>query len=242
MLSKEDINLFLESLDQSITGKVEIFLIGGGAMSLKGLKPATIDIDLVLKTKNEFENLKSGLLKLGFKIDEEIHDINVYKEAVMVFLRGVSRVDVFVKNIVGMLDFTDAMEKRSTLFKQYSNLCVKLSSNEDIFLLKSLSDREKDLPDNLTLIDSGLNWDAIINECVEQHRKKTKWVFWLFETICRIENKYEVSIAAKSKIFRVCRDNWDKRPSDFMFEFEKDLIKKHIPNPEQREIIKALKD
>jgi len=240
LLGKDDISTFLEELDKSISEKIEIFLIGGGAMALKDLKPATVDIDLVINTKHEFEALKSGLLKLGFKIDEELHDIDVYKQAVMVFLKGASRIDVFIKSIVGMLDFTKAMEERSTSYKQYTNLGVKLSSNEDIFLLKSLSDREKDLPDNRLLIGTGLNWSVIIKECVEQHRKDTKWVFWLFEQICRIENRYDLIVAAKTRIFKVCQDNWDKRPSDFMLEFNHELIRKHIPMPEQKVVLKEL--
>ena len=129
----------------------------------------------------------------------------------------------------------------ATLYKEYSNLTIKLSSNEDVFLLKSLSDREKDLPDNRMLIDTGLDWNVILKECVEQHRQDTKWIFWLFEQICRIENKYDVAIAAKPKIFNVCRNNWNKRPSDFMTEFGDEIIKKHIPMPKQRDILEAKK-
>ena len=242
MLNKDDINIFLDTLDKSISKKIEVFLIGGGAMALKGLKPATVDVDVVVKTKREFEILKGGLLKIGFEIDEEVHDKNIYKQAVMVFLKGISRVDVFIKSIVGMLDFTSAMEERSTLYKQYTNLSLRLSSNEDIYLLKSLSDREKDLPDNRMLIDTGLDWNVILKECVKQHRKDTKWVFWLFEQTCRIENKYDISVPAKIRILNVCKDNWSKKPSDFMLEFDIDLIKKHIPMPEQKEIIDAKKN
>ncbi len=241
MLSKDDIKVFLENLDKNISEKITVYLIGGGSMALKELKLATVDIDVVVKTKKEFEILKSGLLKVGFGIDEEAHDKNIYKQAVMVFLKGISRVDVFIKSIVGMLDFTETMEERATLYKEYSNLTIKLSSNEDVFLLKSLSDREKDLPDNRMLIDTGLDWNVILKECVDQHRQDTKWVFWLFEQICRIENKYDISIPAKPRIFNVCKDNWDKRPSDFMTEFDEEIIKKNVPSSEQKEIINAKK-
>lgn len=238
MLGKDDIQTFLQDLDKFISKDITIFMIGGGAMALKGLKPATVDIDLVLKTKAEFETLKSGLLKLDYKIDEELHDVNVYKQAVMVFLKGKSRVDIFIRSIVGMLDFTETMEKRSSLFKDYDNLNVRLSSNEDIFLLKSLSDREKDLPDNRTLIQTELDWNVIIKECVEQHRRETKWVFWLYEQICRIEDKFDLHISAKNRIFKVCQDNWSNKPSDFMLEFDDELIKKHVILPEQKEILR----
>jgi len=239
MLSKDDIKVFLENLDNNLSENITLYLIGGGAMSLKGLKAATVDVDLVVKTKKEFEALKTGLLKIGFEIDEEVHNKNIYKQAVMVFMKGISRVDVFIKSIVGMLDFTEAMEERATQYKEYSNLTIKLSSNEDVFLLKSLSDREKDIPDNRILIDTGLNWDVILKECVEQHRQDTKWIFWLFEQICRIENKYSISIPAKPRIFNICKDNWDKKPSDFMIEFDDET--KYVPSSERKKIIKSKK-
>ncbi len=225
-LDKGEIIDFLEYLDKSISKKLTVFLIGGGAMSLKNLKESTIDIDIVVNSRKDFNVLKHGLLKIGFKIDKEIHEIRAYHNAVMVFLKDSSRIDIFIKTICGMLDFTQAMEERADLFKHFEKLTVKLASNEDILLLKSLSDREKDLPDCRALIETGLKWNIILKECIKQHRKDTKWVFWLYEQLCRVENKYDITIPAKLRVLKVCEKNWKFKPQDFMHDI--DNIDKHI--------------
>lgn len=242
IFDKDSIHKFLSELDLKLNKRLIIFMIGGGAMCLKNLKANTFDIDIIVKTQKEFNILKQTLLKLGFKIDEDVHDTRIYNQAMMVFFKGSSRIDVFVKSICGMLDFTYAMEERASLFKKFKKLTVKLASNEDILFLKSLSDREKDLPDCRNLIETGLKWDIILKECISQHRKDTKWIFWLFEQICRVASKYNITIPAKSKMLKICLDNWDKKPDDWMVDFSDEQIKKHIPKKYQSELLKSLKE
>ena len=45
--------LFYE-IDENLTDKVNVYIIGGAALLFEGLKPATKDIDLILKDKDEF--------------------------------------------------------------------------------------------------------------------------------------------------------------------------------------------
>ena len=163
-------------------------------MTLRGLKAGTVDVDIIVDSRRLFETLKSGLLQIGFSIDEQLHDIAVYQQAMMVFLKESSRVDVFIKTICGMLDFTDDMRTRAKAYRHYDKLAVTLAANEDIFLLKSLAGREKDLPDCHALSQTGLRWHLIINECVCQHRPDSKWVFWLF-------NRYAVWKIASIHMF-----------------------------------------
>jgi len=94
---------------------------------------------------------------------------------------------------------------------------------------------------SFVFIDAGLDWNTIIEECVAQHKKDVKWIFWLYEQICRIEEDKEITIPKKKDMFKICRDNWAKRPSDFMLEFDEEIIKKHTPIPEQKDVIEAKK-
>lgn len=152
-----------------------------------------------------------------------------------------SRIDVFLKVICNQLEVSEGMISRSTEHKTYGNLKVMLVSPEDIFLFKSLTDRKQDIDNCFAFIDAGLDWDIIIKECVSQHRKDVKWIFWLYEQICRIEEEKDITIPKKTGVFKVCRDNWKERPSDFMLEFSEDIIRKHIPMPEQKEVLEAKK-
>ncbi|MCH8873700.1 hypothetical protein IH824_13185 [candidate division KSB1 bacterium] len=93
----------------------------------------------------------------------------------------------------------------------------------------------------MTLLDTGINWDIILKECVSQHRKHVKWIFWLYEQLCRIEEAKKITIPEKSRVFKICTDNWSKKPSDFMFDLGEEQIKKNIPKKYQNEILKNSK-
>lgn len=58
--------------DAQLTGPVDAYLIGGGAMSYAGLKGATKDIDLVLRTDAELDVLARALEALDYEIVTEV--------------------------------------------------------------------------------------------------------------------------------------------------------------------------
>ena len=133
------------------------------------------------------------------------------------------------------------MIKRSTEYKKYGKIKVMLVSSEDMFLSKSLTGRPQDIDDCFVFIDAGLDWKIILDECVSQHREQAKWIFWLYEQMCRIEEAKGITLPEKRCMFKVCRENWDKRPSDFMLEFDEKKIRKHVPIPEQKALLDAKK-
>lgn len=240
MFKKESLEEFFEKIGNIAKIPITLYLIGGGNMSLRNMKPATKDIDIVLLDKKELSAFKEAVQEIGYSIDNELFQEAVYQDAVIVFKDDIgSRIDVFIKAICNQLQLSGEMIKRSRKHKTYGKIKVMLVSIEDVFLFKSITDRKQDINDCFVFIDAGLDWDIIIEECVAQHREKARWIFWLYEQICRIEEAKEITIPKKRDMFNVCRDNWDKRPSDFMYEFEDGLIKKHIPIPEQKDVLKA---
>jgi len=60
------------------------------------------------------------------------------------------------------------MVARSKLHSKYGRLEIRLISPEDIFLFKSMTEREGDLDDMALLAERGLDWQAILDECVLQ--------------------------------------------------------------------------
>jgi hypothetical protein len=220
------INRFLNKLEPE--KKLKVYMIGGGAMCLKKLKNATFDIDLIVKNKKDFQILKKAITKLDYEIaDKELMEEVFYQNAVIVFYKDDSRIDIFIRKIAGMLDFSERMENRSETYQKKGNLEVKLASNTDIFLLKSLSDRPKDIPDVERLLREGINWQAVFEECNEQSREGVRWVFFVYEQLCRVENSLNIDIEGKQKVLKKCLEFWEKKPDDFMIDIKnKD---KHIP-------------
>jgi len=236
ILDKDSIHEFLAELGMKLKKELTIFMIGGGAMCLKDLKASTVDIDLIVNTARDYGLLSDALSLMDYKVDKKLLKERIYDNAVIVFLKGSSRIDIFIKSVVGMLDFSKAMQKHTLSYKEYRNLEVKLASNEDIFLLKSIPGREKDLPDCKILLDQGLNWNIISNECIKQHREETKWVFWLYEQLCRVENRFEIETEEKSKIWGICKKNWKYKPEGFMEDIAK--IEEHIKEKKFRDKVK----
>ena len=62
---KEIEELFAE-INNSMSKKVKVYVIGGAALLRRGMKAATKDIDLVVETKNEFFEIQNALNKLKF--------------------------------------------------------------------------------------------------------------------------------------------------------------------------------
>ena len=64
---KEYIYSELKKVDNALDKVIKLYLIGGGNMSLFGLKDATRDIDIILNEKDEMTILKDALLECGYE-------------------------------------------------------------------------------------------------------------------------------------------------------------------------------
>lgn len=243
MYDKNGVTTLLEKLGSLLKPKVTVYLIGGGNMGIKGLKAVTKDVDFVVMSRKDLNALKPSLEQLGLRIDEQLFKDAFYQDAVLVFQDASgSRLDFFVKSVSNQLALSEAMRKRSKEHAAFGNLKVMLVSNEDLFLLKSMTDRPQDVDDCLALLETGLDWSVILQECVAQHRQDAKWVFWLYEQLCRIEEAKNLVIPEKSEVFSICAENWGKRPEDFMWGFSKEQVRKHIPVKYQDEVLEGLKE
>jgi hypothetical protein len=228
---------FVIGLEKHLDKPVTIYMIGGGAMCLRGLKDATFDIDFVVETKNDFDILFNALNKFGFNVlDTKLMNENVYRKAPAVFEKGESRIDIFIKSIVGMLDFSKNMITRSELHKKSGKLKLMLASNTDIFILKNLAGRDKDITDIEMLLKSGVKWSSVIDECDKQSREGASWIFFVYENLCKVENTLGIEIDGKQRVFRACREIWDKKPDDFMREI------KNLGNHLSGKFLKDVKD
>lgn len=98
-------------------------------MTLKDLKEETLDIDIIVKDKRDYEILVKALKKMKFIEDNILHKENIYKDALIIFKKEDSRIDIFIKTVAGMLSFTEKMQKRAILYKKYDKLSLYLSSD-----------------------------------------------------------------------------------------------------------------
>lgn len=235
MFEKKELENWLVNASRFVSKPVTIYLIGGCAMSFKGYKAATKDIDIVMLSKADFDVLNNAIMAAGYKLETDLED-EFYLTALAVYLKGDSRIDIFLKKVGKMLAFTPKMAERAIIHNKLDQLIVALASNEDIFLFKSMTPRPEDIKDCELLIGTGLEWNTVFDEIVEQSKAEDKWFFWTFEKVCIIENESNISIPIKARLLELVKKHWKHRPSDFMSNV-KDLDK-HLPKKYQREILK----
>lgn len=177
-------------INKVMNRKVTAFIIGGAVMLYQGLKPATKDIDIVVKTKEEFTELQKALIKLQFtsKIPgAEYKHMNLNQ----VFQREDFRIDIFQKEVCGKFFLSLEMMQRAKTVIDLNHIKVVLSSNEDVFLFKTMTEREGDLEDCVSLAQTGIEWDIIFSELKSQIKesKQNIWITWVGERLDLLEER-----------------------------------------------------
>jgi hypothetical protein len=72
LMGKEEMMMALTSIGQALSGKVSAFLIGGGAMALRGEKVATKDVDVILLSDSDLDTFKKAIVNEGFNHANQI--------------------------------------------------------------------------------------------------------------------------------------------------------------------------
>jgi hypothetical protein len=172
----EAIRVFLEEFDNWLSEPVTVYLLGGSAMTVRGLKDQTEDIDLALGVVSEFEHVYQALQSQGFAVVDEPTESFEDVGKTVEFRndeRGF-RVDLFERQVVGKVWITDRMHDRAEAFWSGSNATAFILSDEDMFLLKAVSGgdlasgRRRDIEDMRKYAQRGLDYESILTEIDEQ--------------------------------------------------------------------------
>ncbi len=161
----------LENLAQRLERRTTVYVAGGAALALTGLKEATKDIDVVVRSRVEANSLLTGLRRLGYRDPRRFLTVCVRRMHARALRENSDgfRWDVFEKAAAGRLVLSRGMVERAHDYGIVGGrLRVRLLSKEDIFLLKSVTDREGDLEDMRVIAESSLNWAVIAQECLWQ--------------------------------------------------------------------------
>ena len=171
-------------ISRYIKKDVKTYAFGETAMMFYGYKTVTKDIDILFENEEDRTIFIDAILKIGYK---KMSLVDVYTEEKrkkegkpLMYTRGDERFDLFVKHIFG----THLLESmKQNIFSRHdytekNSLIVNVLSKEDIILLKSITEREKDFDDILTIIDKerNINWDNIINNAINQPKKSKGWI------------------------------------------------------------------
>jgi hypothetical protein len=205
-IGRREVLSILKDVGGICAKRISVYMVGGGAMALRGEKDATRDIDLILESQDEADEVKRSFEQLGFEVNarhpaecRSMVDVDILSKPTGL------RADLFVGKVCNMLRFSEGMKNRATLVDELGNIVLYICSREDIFLLKSVTERTRDLDDMLALFRRGLSRDAILDECERQTtlsglRGSQVWEAFLVVKIEEMESRYGVKVPWKRSL------------------------------------------
>src|SRR6056297_2171356 len=159
----------LERIGTQIETPLTVYLIGGGAMAFRDLKNTTKDIDLIVTSGDDLQQLQTVLLANGYEIvkepGEEYDELGAQR---ILENDDGCRIDIFNRQVIDKLVLSEGMRRRSEAYLNAGGLSVALVSAEDIFLFKSVAGRTDDIEDMFSLVQTELDFDVIEDELEQQ--------------------------------------------------------------------------
>ena len=196
----------LQKIGARARKRMDIYLIGGCAMSFRNLKESTKDIDIVFANKEDYEEFCETLSWAQYfeKVKNSTEYIPLYANK-MVENKDGFHLDLFVVKVCGKLNLSKGMISRAEKFRQYGNITVHLISKEDIFLFKSLASegRKRDL-DDMRVIYPNLDWNIIFEELVSQKLEDGD-IIHIIKRLKEFNAKFELDVPLISKLRKMVK-------------------------------------
>jgi hypothetical protein len=203
----------LEKVGNALASPVTLYLLGGAAMIKYGLKAATKDIDVLLSVTKETEELIEALSNSGY---HAIRTDRLGEEYQAMFTTQILenedgfRWDIFQEYVCKKLRLSEGMIQRSKTLFEIGLLTVKLISREDIFLFKTVTERDDDEADLLLLARSKVDWELVLQECMNQSRKYLKCEIDLCDKLEKLGASYGLETPIYDRISHNARAAMEK--------------------------------
>ncbi len=183
--SFKDIDGLFTELNGSVRSRADIYIIGGAALLKRGMKPATKDIDLVVSARKEFLDIQRAMEDMGF-VPQVSGKGYSHMNLSQIYQRKDFRIDLFEKKVCGKFSLSEGMIRRAERIISLSKVTVYVCSNEDIFLFKTMTEREGDLADCISIASmQSPDWEVILKEVQSQIRQSGQdvWITWVGERL-----------------------------------------------------------
>ena len=196
------------------TNKLKVYLIGGGALMFHNAKVSTKDLDIILTTNSQAILMEDILFRLGFierQLTQEYDNFAIDK----MFELESYRLDVFNQKVCGKLSLSEEMIFRSKIELNLSNLKLYVLSKEDIFVFKSITEREGDIEDSAKIVEQGVDWKIIKNELQSQIKKTGThiWITYLNQRLDKLDEEYDLKSPIIKEIKKLSEIEYNKLDS-----------------------------
>jgi hypothetical protein len=122
---------------------------------------------------------------------------------------GFPRWDIFVETVAGQLRLTPEMKERCDEHREFGNLRIHFLSLTDIFLFKSITDREGDLEDGALIArQADIDWDEVMQELRTQEKLSVQYFsFAVLDTLDVLEERYGIDPPIHDELVSYCLEN-----------------------------------
>ena len=202
--SREEVEEMLKGLGEQLSEPVAFLVIGGAAMLEYGLKDVTKDIDLVCRDAAGKARLLEAARCLGFEVfGPEKRHARLGLDRVAV--KGGHTLDIFACRISYDFGLSESMWQRSRKTRLLGKAEIRYAAVEDIFCLKLIANRPKDLDDCISLASGKMDFEAIYSEILAQYTKagtveEKIWITYLEDGIGKLEEGYRLQITIADRI------------------------------------------
>lgn len=199
----------IKNVGIKLDSRIEVYLIGGCSMSLRGLKSSTKDVDLVFTSKKELNDFSRVLEALNYSKYFERNPEYDQLDAVVIYRKeNAAGFDLFLNKVCRALSLSEGMKERAVKFGEFGLLTVFLCSEEDIFIFKSITQRPRDVDDMATLVKSKLekfDWNAMKKEMKGQSEEYPMLPSLALNKLTELKQKHEINNPLTSFLSR--KDN-----------------------------------
>jgi hypothetical protein len=208
--SREDVEEILKGLGNYLAEPVQILIIGGAAMLEYGLKDLTKDIDLFCRDAEGKDRLLGAAKRLGFEVfGPEKRHARLGLDRVAV--KGGHTLDIFAGRISCDFGLSEAMWQRGKKTRLLGKAEIRYAAVEDIFSLKLIANRPRDIEDCISLSSVKMDFEAIYSEILAQYAKagtveEKIWITYLEEGIGKLEEDYRLQVTIADRISELANE------------------------------------
>ena len=170
-------------------------------MSLKGDKEATKDVDMVVMNQSEKQELIEATKRVSFTDQSNAFPTYANLEATVLVDKAGFQIDLFQETIARKFKIHRDVLERAEVLDDFSLLEIYLLADEDLFLSKSVTERDLDLADMHVLYLKGLDEDTIIREAgIQDSFSEIVWEAFLNQKLIELEDYGQITIPWRSKV------------------------------------------
>ncbi|MCS7094260.1 MAG: helix-turn-helix domain-containing protein [Thaumarchaeota archaeon] len=217
-LPSDEIMSNIEKWAREVERETTVYLLGGINMVIRGIKPSTKDIDILVRSREDYQTVEKALTAAGFRKTAEWTQGDLRANPSNIFIHPtLMRVDVFTEE-VARVKVSQKILDRATFGIALGKLKLMLLDLNDVVFLKLLTSRERDIGDAAeTIRRHGVDWKKIIEEIHNLPKEiQAEKSFTILDNLDMLEKNY--AIRTPRKIVNLVRKTAVDKAIEYLLE------------------------